>query len=114
MFKWSYFNDKHYPSWEIIKSIDSSRVITSSLGESEYPAYSCAELGEILPARLNLKEASEAVYLYSLKFPDKFEVFYRDFDTWISFHDKNEANARSKMLIHLIENKLMELPNEIT
>ena len=87
------------------------------LGDSghgdKWSAFTVAELGEMLPVKFFDKEYDEEMYT----------VFSKNDDEWITYYvyseeggeayretDKNEANARAKMLIYLIENKLMEIP----
>lgn len=64
-----------------------------------YSAFTSGEIGELLvnlvTTRKYHKELWECRYLY-MEHEHK-------------IHDKTEANCRGKMLIHLIENKLMEI-----
>ena len=57
-------------------------------------AFTSGELGEMLPASV-----------FTERFGDKAICNYvaNDFSKSASFSDENEANARAKMLIHLIE-----------
>lgn len=68
--------------------------------EDSWPAFTVADLGEMLPVMVQsyrtFKEHWECVY-------DPLEI---------GFVGKTEADAREKMLIYLLENKLMELPND--
>jgi hypothetical protein len=75
-------------------------------------AFTVSELGEMLPKYI-IQEGHEYYYNQILsKHCDSWAIFYSN-----SFHfwdgddvgDKNEANARAKMLIYLIENKLIAL-----
>lgn len=77
------------------------------MGDGWYQAYTVAELGNLLPNQINNK------FLTSHRCSrDGWWVFYankndKDEDinaTW----DLNEANARAKMLIYLIENKFVK------
>lgn len=69
---------------------------------SFWSAFTVAELGEMLP-----------YYHYSLVISLRFFDFYLDHPTKgaLIFKETTEVNARAKMLIYLIENGLMELPN---
>lgn len=79
-----------------------------------YSAFTVAELGEMLPTQFYWEDSAEYVYLRIEKYPDYYKLSYFDHDDkwfdWYSIEDVSEANARAKMLIHLLENKLMELP----
>lgn len=72
--------------------------------------FTVAELGEMLPRIINNKK----IYFYSsFKTRDLDYVVeyagYLDHKLGKSGYDKNEANARAKMLIYLIENKLITI-----
>lgn len=74
------------------------------LMESQWSAFTVAELGEMLPGGI-----CQTDKINKERDPDlKSYCIYLAGD---SFHakDDNEANARAKMLIHLIENKLITL-----
>lgn len=74
-----------------------------------YSAFTVAELGEMLPNNIHDKFLTthrcvrQGWWVFYSKFNDK------DTDN-NSCWDFSEADARAKMLIHLLENKLMELP----
>jgi len=71
--------------------------------EKEYSAFTVAELGEMLPEKLNNE------WLTCQKVGGYWEAGYKgEGDTWIEKEDKIEAEARAKMLIYLLENKLIE------
>ncbi|HJY22880.1 MAG TPA: hypothetical protein VJ279_08355 [Hanamia sp.] len=104
IFVWEYFNDKAYA----VKYYPFA-VVRDEFNESNlqiYPAYTVAELGEILPDYLYPKSASghdrplfmtkvEDVYIVSILNPNQ--------TMYPRFYSKNEADARAEMLIYLIE-----------
>lgn len=74
------------------------------LSELVYSAFTCAELGEMLPDRV--PETIDGKWLIQQKV-GLWEVGYGNQTTDVSFEAKNEAEACSSMLIYLIENKLI-------
>ena len=80
--------------------------------EKNYSAYTCSELGEMLPDAV-------ASYRYRTE-PDEdpniwacikyVEGEHSKYD-WVC-HAPTEADARAKMLIYLLENKFLTLPQE--
>lgn len=109
--------------------------LTPIPSENEYSAFTVAELGELLPAIVYsygnkdcpyyLFEMKGSVELHRYLEEEGYFIGYgdiwHDHDLWdvIAFRtheiaiesqqDKNQTNNRAKMLIYLIENKLMEL-----
>jgi hypothetical protein len=77
-----------------------------------YPAYSVAELGELLPKVIFVNEIR--YYLTQIPTVDsEWILFYRNSfgsSKTIEAADINEANLRAQMIIYLIENKFMEIP----
>lgn len=78
----------------------------------DHPAYTVAELGEMLPSNISYK--NENLILKSLKYePIHWLLSYVDIETnegRIHFNGYSEADTRAKMIIYLIDNKLMEVP----
>lgn len=74
-------------------------------------AFTVAELAEMLPDEIERK------WLTIMKSKNVWEISYDFVDNgehWDSFYDvedSSQANAIAKVLIHLIENKLIEVPN---
>jgi len=104
----------------------SDATITTENGErpvNDYSAFTVAELGEMLPARIDLGENASYPGRYAIlecrKHADWEVVYiiYRDgigyilngYESGARFHEANEANARAKMLGYLIENNLITL-----
>lgn len=88
--------------WEILKWPH------PSLNKKEdYPAYTVAELGEMLPDRVS------SGFLIINKRKEFWDICYRElsgkFVTEKVFTDLSEAEARAKMLIYLIEKGLVRL-----
>jgi hypothetical protein len=102
--------EKQVVSFEIAKKLNKLMGERTSLfsyyGDSFiYPAYTVAELGEMLPANFPTKKDnySKMVFFtcWDLKNPIGSEK-----EVW--FQRENEANARGKMLIYLLENKIIQ------
>lgn len=79
-----------------------------------YSAFTVAELGEMLPWDIVLSSKDE-VYLATAKDEEEWQIYYEGVDKtgvdfkWSSIVNKSEADARAKMLIYLLENKLITL-----
>lgn len=79
--------------------------------EATISAFTVAELGEMLPNRL---EGNHPLWYLTVHCNDNYyAVTYETFNGVISeqfdARDKNEANARAKMLIYLLENELLKV-----
>ena len=81
---------------------------------AKWSAFTVAELGEMLPSFYKKEKIIWKLRLdKSMKTGGYIIEYYeskRNGET-IKFYDDNEANARAKMLIYLIENGLMEANN---
>jgi hypothetical protein len=77
--------------------------------ENNYSAFTVAELGEMLPDKLKIK-----IEKYSIKKNERyFNLVYYNFsinEFSIGIERDKEADARTEMLIYLIEKKYMEVP----
>ncbi len=101
-FYWRKYNFAKKPHVFYFADTDRKKIdlaILSGKLEFEYSAFSVAELGEMLP---------EPAKTWRGKYIDEEESTY-----FCEFHDHEEeadteANARAKMLIYLIEHKLLD------
>lgn len=79
----------------------------------EFSAFTVAELGEMLPQEIDDFEGDNQVWyaLYSAKSPDYWSIYYKNQDRRFRkvINADTEANTRAKMLIYLLENKLIKL-----
>jgi hypothetical protein len=82
---------------------DTERVYSSK--REKCSAFTVAELGEMLPSNVNIFKKNRQ--LRSHRNSMFWVVDYLPSDEYIVKTGKNEADARAKMLIYLIENKLM-------
>jgi hypothetical protein len=78
-----------------------------------YPAYLASELGEMLPQIINIKGISHK-WLSAKYDRDEMTVWEATLKTYQQenlkfFPADNEANARAKMMIYLLENDLIKL-----
>ena len=79
--------------------------------EIDFSAYTVAELGELLPSCSRFQDG-KVWDLAIASEPEVWEVMYHSVvreETLNIFIDRSEANARAKMLIYLLENKLIQL-----
>jgi hypothetical protein len=123
IFVWEYFDKKCYS----VKFIPYAVVPDSLNNFKLFPAFTVAELGEMLPPWIDIKK-NEPFNIFGLQIIKRqsrniqFIVSY-ECDTiageevnnplarlqLCKTFDEKEAYARAKMLIYLLENKLMEL-----
>lgn len=82
--------------------------IAGAWEENFYSAFTVPELGDMLPDYLKTKDGY--LQLTSYKFPTTWAIVYiKENKIIFSTERDTEANARAKMLIYLIENKLIKL-----
>lgn len=89
--------------------------IWENTGWEFYSAFSLAELGKMLPDHIKTDSGfdSDAIcYIKSQKKDNEYKIYIDCSPNIIIFFDEIEVDARAKMLIYLLENKLMELPND--
>ena len=82
-------------------------------------AFTVAELGEMLPDSIKADKLFNngdttlldlhGHFIKSSKKDDEYKIYIDGLTKCTIFFSKNEANARAKMLIYLIENKLLTL-----
>ena len=75
-----------------------------------YSAFTVAELGEMLPMKVNLSKIKKDIYYFKSERDKEWAVGYYDgdFEDCILESAKTEANARAKILIYLIGNGLLK------
>jgi len=105
LFYWHHDNVKDYPSYG-----DPKLCLCSY---DNISAFSVAELGEMLPDSIK-DDDSEICWFYHDK-NNCHRISYvheceEQCSPFIEVKGETEANARAKMLIHLIENKHIEVP----
>jgi len=104
---WSWYptqrNDHAY-------SLRASSLVKGKMKERSVPAYTVSELGELLPRFI------DKYNLIFVLYPDEgksgvsyYNVSVGRLNTIPTIEGNTEANARAKMLIYLIENKLHEV-----
>lgn len=73
-------------------------------------AFTAAELGEMLPATVDGKYGDCTLW-YNSRRTNEYHVWYENGreDEKIIFSSKAEADARAKMLVYLLENKLISI-----
>lgn len=71
-------------------------------------AFTVAELGEILPADNGKDVDGRTNQLQTEKYNDRYRVGFRASQE-LDVYDETEANARAKMLVYIIENKIVKV-----
>jgi len=99
---WSWIEDQRDYKWGVFNDDQIRYEVKTKENFITYPAYTCAELGEMLDF---FKEEKTDKHGF-----DEFRIdrFISEEETAI-FMEENEANARAKMLIHLIKEGLIKL-----
>lgn len=102
LFYWAKFQGKM-----TIRTI--SELCENRGGIKRYSAFSVAELGELLPYSVNCRDKETLSFIEISKIGNEWEIVYRVgcAVSDIKIRAKTEANARAKMLVYLIENKLV-------
>jgi hypothetical protein len=94
-------------SWKarLVVKEEASRILSSSV--FKYPAFTVAELGEMLPAYFTHPEYG-MINLCKWKSENGWTAGYRGYDEeHLRRHGDTEAGACAAMLIYLLENKLI-------
>lgn len=112
----SYFvweNYQHADGWELTKR----NLYNNSYPERIVPAYSCAELGVMLPKNIKTTTTGTAYQYTQIKLKGHYRVMYLDF-THLDYHGKSslsppineqhEAHAKAGLLIHLLKEKIIK------
>lgn len=111
-FYWHYTVYTHDPfGWRIIHD-DQLNILAEKKDENVMSVFTVAELGEILPKEITINN----IHYFYTQIPCKdlktWSIFYRNDMCGMpncDVYDKSEANARAKMLIYLLENKLIDV-----
>jgi hypothetical protein len=115
LFIWMYISDNFEDNDEVVEE-DRDFVLQEwdddgGWVEPYYPAFTVAELGEMLPDEIEIGE--ESYWLYTGRgLNQSWDIGYRENGSiGISFiqNSDTEADARAKMLIYLIENNLLKV-----
>jgi hypothetical protein len=104
-----------YAEWLYQPFDDSWMVFPRFENALGYSAFTCSELGEMLPRKKFIQSATESDnHLQITKNIDGcFIAGYVNHDNGQLHHitiSENEANTRAALLVFLLENQLMELP----
>ncbi len=95
--------------YELISKKDTQfYILMSGLDECErYSAYTVGELGEMLPVDYVSVRRGNSWGIHNIKTNKKYFCFWESDNTLFDEQMWYEANARGKMLIYLLENKLI-------
>jgi len=114
LFTYAFISEKEgygiYPTLKLMQQ--GQRIRAFATGYENIAAFTVAELGEMLPHKI-YGETDWEIYLergddnYIIGYINEAKNGERLDD--VCFNDKTEADARAKMLIYLIENKLIKI-----
>ena len=109
LWHWVYLENEFCQDWILVQEDGS---LTAVYENKNYSAFTVAELGEILPRTIQWHDLEHTLSYSIDDYRHKgflHRVHYKHGTNGISSGGlKTEADARAKMLIYLIENKLME------
>lgn len=103
-----------YEDWRVLMG-------RNEMWEEEYTvsAFTVAELGEFLPLFVEQDKKKFKLYLAKNEYGEWFVEYHEwslkqldNYELLVQRHADTESEARAKMLIYLIENKLIPIPND--
>lgn len=108
---WFLHSEEYIKNGKVWDTKNSKSVPIEPLIEKQYSAFTVAELGEMLPKIITSKSGEDYVFGCSWMLSGNPYCFYENIYGYFNEEQKEgfatEADARGKMLIYLLENKLL-------